>query len=64
MSGRQSSAVDEALRLIRGGASAYAAAKLAGIAMTTVYRACKRHGIPVGSAGRKPTEQKTVPDLG
>lgn len=45
MSARQSSAVDQAIRLIRGGMTPYAAAKKVGIAMTTVYRACKRHGI-------------------
>ena len=45
MSGRQSSQVDEALRLIAGGLSAYAAARRMGIAESTIYRAVKRHGV-------------------
>ena len=49
MSARQSAAVDQAIRLIRGGMTPYAAAKKVKIALTTVYRACKRHGIiPTG----------------
>ena len=42
MSGRQSSAVDRALRLIARGATAYAAAKQTGIALSTIYRALSR----------------------
>ena len=45
MSGRQSSQVDEALRLSAGGLSAYAAARRVGIAESTIYRAVKRHGV-------------------
>ena len=45
MSGRQSSQADEALRLIAGGLSAYAAARRMGIAESTIYRAVKRHGV-------------------
>ena len=42
MAGRQSAAVDQALKLIAGGMSAYAAAKKAGIALSTIYRAVGR----------------------
>ena len=43
MSGRQSSAVDQALKLIKTGlASPYKAAKMFGIAQSTIYRALKR----------------------
>ena len=42
MSGRQSAAVDRALKLIASGKTAYRAAKLAGIALSTIYRAQKR----------------------
>jgi len=53
MSARQSAAVDQAIELIRNGMTPYKAAKQVGIALTTVYRACKRHGItPIGH--RKP----------
>ena len=38
MSGRTSAAVEHALSLIRGGMTAYAAAKAAGIALSTIYR--------------------------
>jgi predicted transcriptional regulator len=43
MSAKQSAAVDKALRLIRGGLTPYAAAKRSQIALSTVYRALKRH---------------------
>jgi len=39
---RQSSAVDQALTLIREGNTPYAAAKQAGIALSTIYRALHR----------------------
>lgn len=42
MSGRQSSAVDKALKLIAKGLTPYAAAKRTGIALSTIYRAQKR----------------------
>jgi transposase len=42
MAARQSAAVDEALRLIAGGMTPYAAAKQVGIALSTIYRALKR----------------------
>ena len=42
MTARQSSAVDRALRRIDRGATAYAAAKKEGIALSTIYRALKR----------------------
>lgn len=42
MSGRQSAAVDRALSLISKGATAYAAARKVGIALSTIYRALKR----------------------
>jgi F0F1-type ATP synthase membrane subunit c/vacuolar-type H+-ATPase subunit K len=42
MSGRQSSAVDKALRQIARGSTAYAAAKKQGIALSTIYRALAR----------------------
>jgi len=45
MSGRQSGAVDKALALIGKGKppnTPYKAAKLAGIALSTIYRALKR----------------------
>ena len=47
MSGRQSAVVDRALKLIAQGKTAYRAAKLTGIALSTIYRAKKR-------AARKP----------
>jgi hypothetical protein len=43
MSARQSSAVDNALKLIRQGATPYLAAKSTGIALPTIYAALKRH---------------------
>jgi hypothetical protein len=42
MPARQSSAVDRALRRIQRGATAYAAAKAEGIALSTIYRAMRR----------------------
>ena len=42
MGGRQSSAVDHALSLVEAGLTPYKAAKKAGIALSTVYRALKR----------------------
>ena len=42
MSARQSAAVDRALRLIARGATAYAAARKTGIALSTIYRAQAR----------------------
>lgn len=54
MSARQSAAVDEALRLIAGGTSAYAAAKMTGIAMSTVYRAIKRQKALVEAQANPP----------
>lgn len=45
MSGRQSSAVDKALKLIAKGLTPYAAAKKVGIALSTIYRALKRQKI-------------------
>lgn len=42
MTARQSSAVDEALRLVASGMTAYAAARQTGIALSTIYRAIKR----------------------
>lgn len=42
MSGRQSAAVDRALRMIARGSTAYAAAKSVGIALSTIYRAQAR----------------------
>ena len=45
MSGRQSSAVDKALKLVSQGKTAYRAAKLTDISLSTIYRSLKRHGI-------------------
>lgn len=42
MSGKQSAAVDRALKLVAKGWTAYAAAKKEGIALSTIYRAIKR----------------------
>lgn len=42
MTGKQSSAVDRALKLVAKGWTAYAAAKKEGIALSTIYRALKR----------------------
>lgn len=42
MSGRQSHATVEALRLVAKGMTPYAAAKRQGIALTTIYRALRR----------------------
>ena len=42
MGSRQSSAVDHALSLVDAGLSGYKAAKVAGIALSTIYRALKR----------------------
>ena len=42
MSARQSAAVDKALALVRKGHTPYRAAKMAGIALSTIYRAIKR----------------------
>ncbi len=42
MSARQSSAVDQALRLVQEGITPYRAAKMIGIALSTIYRARKR----------------------
>lgn len=54
MSARQSAAVDEALRLVAGGMTAYAAAKQTGIALTTIYRALKRQAsLPAQAPGGK-----------
>jgi transposase len=43
MSARQSLEVTEALKLVKSGLTAYAAAKITGIALSTIYRAIKRH---------------------
>lgn len=43
MSGRQSEVVSKALRRIAQGVTPYRAAKDAGIALSTIYRAIKRH---------------------
>lgn len=42
MAGRQSAAVDKALKLIAKGLTPYAAARKVGIALSTIYRAQKR----------------------
>lgn len=42
MGARQSSAVDNAVRLVSKGWTPYAAAKHCGIALSTIYRALKR----------------------
>jgi transposase len=42
MAGRQSSATDRALARIKAGETAYAAAKVEGIALSTIYRALRR----------------------
>jgi transposase len=42
MTARQSSAVDRALARVAAGMTAYRAAKLEGIALSTIYRALKR----------------------
>jgi transposase len=42
MSGKQSAAVDRALKHVANGMTAYAAAKKTGIALSTIYRAIKR----------------------
>jgi transposase-like protein len=44
MTARQSSATDRALALIRQGVIPYRAAKVEGIALSTIYRALKRQG--------------------
>lgn len=43
MAGRQSAAVDKALRDVSKGLTPYAAARKHGIALSTIYRALKRH---------------------
>jgi transposase len=43
MSARQSEAVTKALALVKRGITPYAAAKRVGIALSTIYRAIKRH---------------------
>lgn len=45
MAGRQSAAVDRALKLIARGMTPYAAAKRVGIALSTIYRAIKRRQV-------------------
>jgi LysM repeat protein len=47
MTRRQSSAVDKALRMVEKGSTGYAAAKKHGLALSTIYRAAKRAGIPM-----------------
>ena len=42
MTARQSSAVDKALALVKRGRTPYRAAKMTGIALSTIYRALKR----------------------
>lgn len=42
LSGRVSSATEKALALVAGGMTAYRAAKTAGVALSTVYRAIGR----------------------
>lgn len=42
MSGKQSAAVDKALALVKRGKTPYRAAKLTGIALSTIYRALAR----------------------
>jgi len=41
----QSPAVTRALSLVAKGSTAYAAAKKTGIALSTIYRAIKRHAL-------------------
>jgi transposase len=43
MTARQSVEVAEALKLVKSGITPYAAAKRTGIALSTIYRAIKRH---------------------
>lgn len=56
MAGKQNPAVQEALRLIDGGMSAYAAAKQVGAVQASVYSALKRREVspPVVSGGGDP----------
>lgn len=52
MAGRQSAAVDAALRLVAQGWTQAAAAKEAGVAIRSVARARQRAGLPALPAGR------------
>ena len=53
MTARQSSATDKALELVKKGCTPYKAAKMTGIALSTIYRAIIRQ-----KAANRPTEAK------
>ena len=56
MSGKQSAAVDKALRAVARGSTAYAAARAQGIALSTIYRAlarARRDGNPMGTVAKQ-----------
>lgn len=59
MSGRESSAVMRAIKLVQQGASPAKAARMAGCDRSSIYRAMKRHGIEcTGTPGRKPRRKR------
>ena len=60
MSARQSSAVDEALRLVASGLTPYAAAKKTGIAFGTIYAAIKRQKANTALSASSPQADKPV----
>lgn len=62
MSGRQSAAVDEALRLIAGGMNPFAAAKAAGIWPATIYRALKRQREANAATNPRPVAAPAPPE--
>jgi transposase len=55
MAGRTSAEVVQAVALIKGGMSAYAAAKTVGIALSTIYRSALYREL-VGLSARQPSK--------
>jgi transposase len=59
MTARQSAAVDRALALVAQGMTPYRAAKIEGIALSTIYRAQKRQVLRQSIDGAKKRRAKT-----
>ena len=57
MSGRQSAAADQAVRLVRAGLSFRAAAAKAGCSLSTAQRACAAAGVVSANRVGRPAQQ-------
>lgn len=62
MSGRESAAVERALRLVVQGANISRAARACGIAVSTLRRALRRRGVPPLLGGRPTVHRQDEDD--